>query len=955
MANILELKGARPARPTRYAPLWNCRYATGIWTQRNPLRDAASTRLEETWYGNRGDSIIDGLNTEVSAGLTMIRRPGLSVYNSQTFPAITRFYENRVSIFNGTQTQLSETIQVVCDTASIVYDCTGPSTKKTLWTKSSGAGGTYFQDVGNSLYFTNGIDRKKLITPNKVWAANQSFNSGDMVLDSNGNIQVVEGTGTADISTVAVISTKLGLPTGPLHYFLEITFTSDVFWSAGTDVSFSGLTTYTPLNGRTLTRVVNDTYLPAAANTAYFPALSSTVYGPVSDTGTGTSTTGTSTGTTGASTPVWNATLGGTTTDNTITWRNFGGQVYDWATAAPTQAPTLFAVSGNRQWQPNTTINLWYSVLDNNGNIQVAIDSSSASYITGIKAPTWNTIVPSFVAAGGTTTDGTILWQNCGPMGQWAASTAYQSFQCIIDSNLNLQIATNGAGSGSSTGGVAPAWATTIGSTTLDGTITWTCVGPGIIIASGSYQYAYSWHSIDGSVTTASPVAYLNEVTAILGPANNPIATIGGVFPTDSQIDAAWVWRTTSDGSTLFYDQYVANTTPGSSNGWSVSDVLPDVSLDILIQAPIAGANDPPPLALGPLTYHLGRVWGAVGNTVQYSQGPDAVSGNGNTAWSPSDSFVFPSTVSRLFPTSYGLIVFTISGVYIIQGLGTSSSSFFAAPYLQEKIGLVSYDAFSVNGSIVFLYSSDNQVLALDPNGGVSEVGFPIGDQFGPAYGSGTFTPTSTRITWHVAGSPDKGLYVSDFSGTYWRLCPTPAPETGMTWSPKGQPIGGFSSVQSTEVLPGTHELLFGPQTSGPILKRDSTVYSDNGSPYNAYFILGSVVLAQPGQQAVIESFTTDATRVGSALTLAVQLDEIAALGSGYFQNLTSLDANGNNIPDPTTLEAPNSLFAQRFYLSQTQNPAVCRHLQIQVRFGTDTVRNEMLSLSIWGGYEQEK
>ena len=954
MANILELKGARTPRPTRYAPLWNCRYATGIWTQRNPLRDAASTRLEETWYGNRGDSIIDGLNTEVSAGLTMIRRPGLSVYNSQTFPPITRFYENRTSVFNGTQTQLTEAIQVVCDTSSLVYDCTGPSTKNVIWTKSSGAGSTYFQGVGNSLYFTNGVDRKKLITPNKIWAANQNFNSGDMILDSNGNVQVVEGTASASISSITVVSTRLGLPTGPLHYFLAIAFTSDVFWPAGTNVSFSGVTNYIQLNGRTLSVFVNDTYLPPSSTVAYFPALSNTVYGPAADTGTATSTTGSNTSSTGASEPVWNASLGGTTTDNTITWQNFGKPIYDWATAAPTQAPTLFPVSGNRQWQPNATLNLWYSVLDNNNNIQVAIDAISSSYITGTKAPVWSSSVPSATTTSGATTDGNIVWQNCGPMGQWVASTAYLTFQCILDSNLNLQIATSGAGSGSHTGATAPTWATGIGSTTVDGSITWTCVGPGSVIATGSYQYAYSWHSIDGSVTTAAPIAYLNEVTAVLGPANNPIATLGGSFPTDSQIDAVWIWRTTSDGGTLFYDQYIANTTPGSSNGWSLSDYLPDTSLDILIQAPIADANDPPPTGLGPLAYHLGRVWGAVGNTVQYSQGPDAVSGNGNTAWSPSNAFVYPSTVYRFLPTSSGLIVFTSSGLYIIQGLGTSSSSFYSAPYL-ENIGLLSYDAFSVNGSIVFLYSSDNQVLALDPNGGVSEVGFPIGDQFGPSYGSGTFTPSSTRVTWHVAGSPDKGLYVSDFSGTYWRLCPTPAPETGMTWSPKGQPLGGFSAVQSVETVPGTHELLFGPKTSGPILQRDATVYTDNGSAYDAYFILGSIVLAQPGQWAVIESLTTDATHIGSALTLAVQLDEIASLSSGYFENLTSLDTNGNNIPDPTTLESPKSLYAQRFYLSQTQQPAICRHLQVQVKFGTDSVKNEMLSLSIWGGYEQEK
>ena len=161
--------------------------------------------------------------------------------------------------------------------------------------------------------------------------------------------------------------------------------------------------------------------------------------------------------------------------------------------------------------------------------------------------------------------------------------------------------------------------------------------------------------------------------------------------------------------------------------------------------------------------------------------------------------------------------------------------------------------------------------------------------------------------------------------------------------------IGGFSAVQSVETAPGIHNLLLGPQASGPILMRSSSVYSDNGTPYNSYAVLGSLVLAQPGQLAYVKLITTDSQMVGSPLTLAVQLDEIAPLSSGYFDDLTL------SVPDPTQLSPSNSVYAQRFYLSQTQDPAVCRHLQILISFGnTDTVKNELLSLSIFGSFDQE-
>ena len=232
----------------------------------------------------------------------------------------------------------------------------------------------------------------------------------------------------------------------------------------------------------------------------------------------------------------------------------------------------------------------------------------------------------------------------------------------------------------------------------------------------------------------------------------------------------------------------------------------------------------------------------------------------------------------------------------------------------------------------------------------MSEAGVAIGNQFGPNNGTGTFIPSTVHLTWHFDGSQEKALYVSDFTTNWWRLLPTPSPETGTTWCPMATITGGFSAVQSVETTPGVHTLLIGPtSTSRDILKRDPSVYSDIGTAYNAYATIGSIVLAQPGQLAYVKLLTTDSEAVGTPLTLKVQLDEIAPLSAGYFENLVLY------VPDPTQVDAPNSLYAQRFYMSQTQQPAVCRHLQVLVSFGaTDTVKNELLAISLFGAFEQE-
>ena len=953
----------------------------GIWTQRSPLRDAGSTRIEEAFYGSRGDALVSGLNIEVSAALTFVRRPGTSIYNSNTYPAVNRFYENRLSIYNASQTQAAESIRVMADTAPAIYDITPPGTGNpappALFTKSAGAGKTSFQSVGNAMYFSDGPDQKKLITPSLIWAPNQTFQPGDQILDSNGNIEVVQGTGTAPIATISVVSTKFGLPLGPTHYFLAITFGVDVYWTDGTPVTFSGVTNYTALNGQTLNAVVGPpAFLPPAPNRAYFPAIINTLYGPVPDTGTATSTASTGGGTSGATTPVWNPALGGLTADGQLTWQNFGGPIYDWATKAPPSAPILSPAGGNRQWNPNTVLAQNYAVMDNNGNVQVVVVGGT----TGPTVPIWNTQVPSlingFVIGGGTQTitqiggstqDNSVQWLNIGAPASWNATIFLPLTQVLLDSNGNWQYISSVSGTDhyGTTGATAPVWNTTIGGTTADNDITWTCLGPGTVLITGAVKYGYSWHSIDGSVTSSSPLVVQNFTTAVVGPPNNGLAILSGTFPTDPQIDAVWIWKTVQGGGVLFFDAAIPNPTPGTASNWFFEDFVPDVNLNEDIIAPTANENDPPPVGITALTYHLGRIWGSLGNAVRYSDGPDVLAGNGNTAWNPSNIFVFPSTVVRLYPTTYGLVVFTLNDPYLIQGQGTPASPLFAIPFLQY-LGLVSYDAFTVNGGIVYMYTSDNQIVSLDPNGGVSEVGFPIGDQFGPGNGTGTFTPSTTQLTWHISGSEDKGLYVSDGQGTWWRLCPTPAPETGLTWSPKAQIVGGFSAVQSVETLPGTHSLLLGPQTTGPISQRDAGVFTDGfispllpGAAYNAFGVLGSLVLAQPGQHAEVESFTTDSMSVGSLLTLAVQLDEIKQVpypkAGTLFEPLTSLDQNGNNIPDPTELYAPASLYAQRFYLSQTQQAAWCRHLQIQFNFGLDTVKNELLALSVFGGFEQEK
>ena len=165
MSGPLEIAGAQSA-PSDFAPLHVNRMVTGFWTNTSPLRDAATDGYTEKFYGGRQDRIAAGANMEISSKLTLRRRCGMSIYNPFTFPPIKRYYG-----WN-TFTLTDEVVRVMADTAAAVYEVTNsaarPNMHDIIWTKSPGAGSTYFLGVGNTLYFTNGVENKQINTSTGV-------------------------------------------------------------------------------------------------------------------------------------------------------------------------------------------------------------------------------------------------------------------------------------------------------------------------------------------------------------------------------------------------------------------------------------------------------------------------------------------------------------------------------------------------------------------------------------------------------------------------------------------------------------------------------------------------------------------------------------------------------------------------------------------------------------------
>ena len=712
--------------------------------------------------------------------------------------------------------------------------------------------------------------------------------------------------------------------------------------NAGVSVTFAGLTNATFLNGQTVSviTVVGDQFTASFTHADYGPTTetSSFAVASVSSGATPSLISGPNTNNFGQTQtfvegfPLLSAFNGITP----------GGTVYTDTVVAyfPTAGTFPFEVN-YAYWSHSGQI---LTIVANMNNI---VPEPAESGSTQPIWPAWTTsFAPAYPSV--TEASGNLTWYNMGPIADfaWAAKTSFSTSPRIVDQNSNFEAPYRTGISGAT----QPAFATTLNTLTLDNpNLTWINQGPAssapqgtISTFNGGWEYYIALvNTLDNTVSDVGPVsASTGNFFAGLG------VTITGGLPStiDPQVDYVAIFRTQDGGATWYLipgdgnTEYTVPLLQYEADGYV--DTTQDTDLNFLIQAPTLDQNALPPKGIINLTYHLSRIFGSVGNTVYWSSGPDTPVGNGTNGFSPGNYAIFPSLVKRLVPVSFGLLVFTVSDIYLIYGSATSSNPLVSVPYL-TGIGLLSYNALDINGSVIYFFTSDAQVVSLEPSSGVQEISFPIGDQFE----NSPWTPASAYVSWHVSGTKDKALYVSDGIGDWFRMIPTPSPETGTTWCPKATITGGCKTVQSVEVLPGTHRLLVGPSGSGPILYRDYTTNADNGVNYPAFFTVGSIVLAQPGQLAQLGFITCDSLRLGKPLTIGVLRDEV----SGVFENLNYW------VYDPTQLNRENtSLYAQRFYFSGRAIPAVCRHLQIKIQWEVEDVPNEMLSSTLYGGFSAE-
>jgi hypothetical protein len=409
----------------------------------------------------------------------------------------------------------------------------------------------------------------------------------------------------------------------------------------------------------------------------------------------------------------------------------------------------------------------------------------------------------------------------------------------------------------------------------------------GSFSATVGYGYVYEYSN---STAAAPPFSSATPPTTSTGAFTNKLNVgLSVVASTDPQVNSIWVFRTTDGGATY----YALPTNPYPNATTTITDNAADSTLNTFQIADLVGLNTPPPAGIAGMTFHMGRMWGFVNNVLYYAVGGDLgnILGSPYEGWPPANFFTFPSKVTKLIPTSVGLLVFTISDIYIVYGNASATAAatgvsglsvFYAAPFI-TGIGLLSQFAADVNGTTIYMMTADGQVLSLDPSSGVSEIGFPIGTP-NVAYPNdpslASFNPANAHVAWHVSGSQDKALYVADGSTGWFRCNTSQAPEGGFVWSPKANIVGGCDAVFSIETSPGVHQLLMGPtgpkQLSNPLLSFPIGPAPAGSVPAGTYYFVVTA-LDEFGNQTSPSNEVSAGAAGGTGIALTYQGDSRAS------------------------------------------------------------------------------
>jgi len=457
-------------------------------------------------------------------------------------------------------------------------------------------------------------------------------------------------------------------------------------------------------------------------------------------------------------------------------------------------------------------------------------------------------------------------------------------------------------------------------------------------------------------IAVDQPIGTLNNWFQVYFITPNAVQTADAGTATFNAVE---IYRTSDGGGTYLFDGAVTN--PGANLPWTFDDFVTDADLDILLIAPQAHQNDPPPGAPGSIitkvgslvVYWQGRIWMAVGNYVYFDAGPDCTNGIPEESWPPGNRFQFVGPVMNIIPTAdgVGLLVFLADRVNAILG-GPETISFYATDFL-SNFGIANPNAIFRDGSVIGLFTTQKQYFEL-LGANKQEIGSHIAD-----YLTANFTASQTYATMHRDGL-DVGLFLSNGSNQILRS----GINIENAWSVPAYPSFGAGALRSIETSVGIYSLMLATPAGGAqnyLYARDVNSWGDggtyganNGTPYAVCNItIGSITLSQPGarlfplQHVVVYADAVGTLNNGGSSnpTIWVLPNEVAATTAVPFIQLTEVLQE----PPVGQTRPSSSLLALRYPINGWNSSYASQfvhHIQVRVEFEPENAPNTLKAIS---------
>lgn len=433
-----------------------------------------------------------------------------------------------------------------------------------------------------------------------------------------------------------------------------------------------------------------------------------------------------------------------------------------------------------------------------------------------------------------------------------------------------------------------------------------------------------------GGAQPGAGTGFAINLTAVTGVAYVGVSVTASMDP---QVNQIRVFRITDTGTGAVF--FELPTSPYPNTTQTIQDSAADTSLVVTNAITVGTLNfSPPPAGLQLMAWYGGRMWGAVGNLLYFSAGPDNTplgDQPGANAWPPQNVFALPNTIVKLEPLSggNGMIVVTTNRLHIVQGI--SNPGYTVNIWLKD-IGARSQNAVDSDGSTIYMFTSDRQFLQIS-GAGINELSQTVSDL------TDTYDPTQVYVCQHRSGSQDSRVFLSNGSTTL-----LPYNLMSSCWEPLQTPVdgGGVGAIASIEIQPGVYKFLKGATTAGQlVLQRDLQTFTDNGTQYTWQACFGNIPLADPRQLANVDSLVLRMTNAGNLPTVSILPNDIQP---GVFKPLNLQEPKDE---PPEAAYPPVGHRAKRYDMSAGADLwAQMLHCQVLFSFPVSAAQEEILT---WG------